>query len=302
LLACLLFTTAAPLAAQSYFYLIGGSFSDLASAQKAISAMQNNGLNPVLLPPSGAESNYRISLFQSGDRQQVALYQKDLKKRGKPAGWILEMAPNRPQASTTTSSGGTTRSASAAATELPLPSRGTNIRTGESRYHLIIDSFKDSKQANGALTKYAADGFQPYIVIPPDDPSQYRISVYEATNRREIDTYAKMLDRKGMKGWIYTEEPGTVSGQTNTRLSGPQSKVEGTFYVIGASFKTFPEADAYATQARAGGLEPFILYPEQTDSDFFRVSVFQTNDEAQAKRFKESMRKQGTEAWTFVAK
>jgi hypothetical protein len=292
--------------AQGYYYLIGGSYSDLASAQRAVSAMQNNNLNPVLLPPSGNENNYRISLYQSGNRQEVTIYQQNLKKQGKPNGWILEMYPTRQLDPASVSRGGSTGSmaASESTPELPLPSQGTNIRTGESRFHLIIDSFKSQQQANAALQKYAGDGFQPYLVIPPDAPGQYRISVYEATNRREIDAYAKMLNRKGYKkGWIYTEEPGTISGLENARLGGSsKATVNQTYYIIGASYKDFVEADAYAQQARSQGLDPFILFPEQTDSEYFRVSVFQTNDQAQATRFKENMRKQGTKAWTFVAK
>lgn len=74
-------------------------------------------------------------------------------------------------------------------------------------YHLIAGSFSSSRTAATFVKEMEAAGNQAIILFPPAGSAQsYRVSIFSARNRKQVDDYNKMLKSRGKKtGWIYAK-------------------------------------------------------------------------------------------------
>ncbi len=74
-------------------------------------------------------------------------------------------------------------------------------------YHLIAGSFSSSRTAAAFVREMEAAGNQAIILFPPAGSAQsYRVSIFSARNRQQVDAYNSMLKSSGKKtGWIYAK-------------------------------------------------------------------------------------------------
>lgn len=74
-------------------------------------------------------------------------------------------------------------------------------------YHLIVGSFSSSRTAAAFVKEMEAAGNQAIILFPPAGSAQsYRVSIFSARNRQQVDAYNSMLKSSGKKtGWIYAK-------------------------------------------------------------------------------------------------
>lgn len=302
-------------AQNGYYHLIAGSFDDFASARQLVVGLEQQNYEAVLLFPNAASDRYRVSVYQSVDRQAVSQYQQQLKRQGKgKAYWILAMTPQKAAAA---DPGANRRTRSE-----EMPSDGTgNV------YHLIVGSYDNMRAAEDAVQALQTQGYEPYVLMP-GQTSNYRVSIYRSMDREEISTYSSMLRKRGKKeGWIYEEEPGTVTtfgqpysfssaaagtpmapGTEGSRMAPGtegnrmmQASGQGaTFHLIAGSFERFDQASEFADAMRAKGYNPLIMLPETGISQTFRVSVYQSTQRPRVERFQQQLAAQGTKGWIYA--
>ncbi len=280
-----------PLLAQSgYHHLILGSFKTFEKASEALSQAQQTGaLNPVILFPDDSNSWYRLSGYQSLHRAEVETFSRNLARQGKPKGWILT------QTSTSISRG---TSSPAASQRLATPT----TEVSQARFHLVMESHPTFEKAEEGVAALRAKGMEPYVVFPSGTTQAYRVSVYAASDRSEVDAYAKMLSRSGMKGGWILEESGapttSVSPLTgsNARMATPSAtaaRSNASYHLIGGSFARFDEASDFAEASRAHGATPMIIFPEDGQQGNFRVSLRQSRNRGEIESFQRQLQNKG---------
>ncbi|MEO0473721.1 MAG: SPOR domain-containing protein, partial [Bacteroidota bacterium] len=225
-------------AQSAYYHLITASFDSFEKAHAMVEDLKGQSYTPLILFPSEDAKVYRVSIYHSTNRSEVAKYQSDLKARRKRSGWILTLGnPGSPAETTAVSRGGT---ATARLSE-----------TGQ--YHLIVGSYNDFASANNLQETLKGQGYEPYIIFPTQDQKSYRVSVYQADNKGEIKAYNKLLKKRGKeKGWIYEGDASTNttlgSGLRMATSPAPvtSSGNEAVYHLIGGSFNTFDQAYNFA--------------------------------------------------------
>jgi len=286
------------MAQQAYYHLIAGSFDEFSAASEMVSTLEAKGSKPVLLFPGEGSERYRVSVFQSLNRNEVAAYHKTLKRNGQGKNyWILSMNPQAQNSNPTNM-----RTA-----QQPVPTDGTG-----KVYHLIVGSFDNLGAADRSVTALEEQGYEPYVLMPGGQVNNYRVSVYRSMDREEIETYSSLLRKRGKQnGWIYEEEPGTTTtfnqpiAPDYARLTPgtemrPPSANDKTYHLIAGSFERFDQASEFADLMRNKGYNPFIMFPEMSDGKSFRVSVYQSTQRKRVEAFKQNLAQQGTEGWIFV--
>lgn len=286
------------MAQQAYYHLIAGSFDEFSAASKMVSTLKAKGSNPVMLFPGEGSERYRVSVFQSLNRAEVGAYHQTLKRQGEGKNyWILSLNPQANRKST----------ANMRTSGQPVPTDGTgNI------YHLIVGSFDSFGAADRSVTALEEQGYEPYVIMPGGQIDHYRVSVYRSMDREEIETYSNLLRKRGKKnGWIYEEEPGTTTtfdqpmASNNARLT-PGAEIRApsandkTYHLIAGSFERFDQASKFADAMRNQGYNPFIMFPEMSDGETFRVSVYQSTQRNRVEAFKQNLAQQGTKGWIFT--
>mgnify|MGYP006266835263 CR=1 FL=1 len=74
------------------YYLVVSSFKARASAVKAAQNLEAKGYTPRIIPPEmGNSPNYRVTIFQSPDREQVRRVAEKRQREGASSGWILAL-------------------------------------------------------------------------------------------------------------------------------------------------------------------------------------------------------------------
>jgi cell division septation protein DedD len=301
ILAVLCFLGSSLMAQQSYHHLIAGSFDDFASANEMMASLRTKGDNPALIFPSKTSERYRVSVFQSANREEVETYQKNLKRKGRGKNfWILSYAPEGDQAQVTNMR---------TAQKESMPNDGSG-----NTYHLIVGSFDNLTAADRSVLALEEQGYEPYVLVPGGEMDKYRVSVYRSMDREEIETYGKLLRKRGKKdGWIYEEEEGTITNfsqvgtaeSNNARLEPGEKKAtatpsDQTFHLIAGSFASFDQASDFADLMRTKGYNPFIMFPEDGNGQSWRVSVYQSTMRGRVETFKQKLGKQGTNGWILA--
>ncbi|MDX2286342.1 MAG: SPOR domain-containing protein [Bacteroidia bacterium] len=279
----------AALAAQAQtaqYHLIAGSFDTFQTASDFAGGLKGaNGMNPQVLMPDASTPKYRVSVYHSSNRTEVQSFQNGLKSKGLGKGyWVLAQQ-------------GPATSVAAAGTR---PAAGT--ASGKPVYHLIVSSFDDLAPANQALNTLRAEGFTPYLLYPKGKEKGYRVSVYQADNKREVQSFSSFLKKRGKPaGWVYEEPAGSAAAVppgANARMGAPAGTA--TYHLIGGSFARFDQASDYANTVRPLGYDPLILFPEATDGGKFRVSLYRSTSRTEVEAYKKQ--KNNTTAWVLEVK
>jgi cell division septation protein DedD len=266
------------------FHLIAGSFDTFQTASDFAGGLKGaNGMNPQVLMPDASTPKYRVSVYHSSNRTEVQSFQNSLKGKGLGKGyWVLAQQ--------------------GAATSVAAASRpATGAASGKPVYHLIVSSFDDLGPANEALKTLRAEGFTPYLLYPKGKEKTYRVSVYQADNKREVQSFSSFLKKRGKPaGWVYEEPAGaaaSVPAGANARMAAPGAA---TYHLIGGSFARFDQASEYANTVRPLGYDPLILFPEATDGGKFRVSLYRSTSRTEVEAYKKQMN--NTTAWVLEAR
>jgi cell division septation protein DedD len=286
------------LAAQNtaYHHLVTGSFAKFEDASTLVSQLESEGYDPVILFPNDKSKHYRVSIFRSVDRSAVSSYASNAKKQGKRSGWILTLDDPSAVAATGTA---TARMAASPTT------RGEVETSSSSNYHLIVGSFDEFDQADALVMALAEQNFEPYVIFPQGEEKKFRVSVYNASDRSEIEAYSTMLKKRGKeKGWIYEEkEPAPNTLTANLRMASRGSGEMLKYHLIGGSFKMYAQATTFAQESKSKGHSPSILFPQFTGSDRYRVSLYSSDNKKEVVRYRKQLEKDGKEAgWIYEKK
>ncbi len=288
------------IAQTSYHHLVMGSYKTFEKASQAMPQIEQvTGSKSVVLFPDSESDWYRVSAYQSVNRAEVEGFSRSLQSAGKPKGWILTLNPS------------TAVMRSAAQTDGQNSGRRVaSVATGNaSRYHLIMGSFQTYEKAEEELTSLKSKGLEPYIVFPTGNVQAYRVSVYTADERSEVQAYATMLGRSGHSGaWILEEAStstsqsiiGASSSTANARVATASGAT--TYYLIGGSFKRYDEATEYMDAARSMGATPEILWPANGEQGNFRVSLKSSKNRAEVDAFKQQLEAGGNNSSWILAK
>jgi len=72
------------------YHLIAGSFDRFDQASAFAEKLRTKGINTLIMfPETGISQTFRVSVYQSTQRERVSIYQKDLKQRGQST-WVYE--------------------------------------------------------------------------------------------------------------------------------------------------------------------------------------------------------------------
>lgn len=281
----------------SYHHLVMGSYKTFEKASQAMPQIEQvTGSKAVVLFPDSESDWYRVSAYQSVNKAEVEGFSRALQRQGKPKGWILTLNPAtslmRSAPQTTDQNSGRR-----------VASTGAN----PSRYHLVMGSFQTYEKAEEELATLKAKGLEPYIVFPTGNVQAYRVSVYTADDRSEVQAYSTMLGRSGYSGaWILEESANTTSQSaigTNTRSNArTASSSSTTFHLIGGSFKRYDEATEYMDAAREMGATPEILWPANGEQGNFRVSLISSKNRSEVDAFKQQLESRGNNSTWVLAK
>lgn len=286
------------IAQTNYHHLVMGSYKTFEKASQAMSQIEQvTGSNSVVLFPDSESDWYRVSAYQSVNRAEVEGFSRSLARQGKPKGWILTLNPST----------AVTRSAAQTSNQNSSSRLASATTANLSRYHLVMGSFQTYEKAEEELVSLKAKGLEPYIVFPTGSVQAYRVSVYTADDRSEVQAYSTMLGRSGHTGaWIF-EEPANSTSQsvigTNSRSNARTAQSNGaTYHLIGGSFQRYDEATEYMDAARAMGATPEILWPANGEQGNFRVSLISSKNRAEVDAFKQQLEARGNNSIWVLAK
>lgn len=285
------------IAQTSYHHLVMGSYKTFEKASQAMPQIEQvSGSKSVVLFPDSESDWYRVSAYQSVNRAEVEGFSRSLQRQGKPKGWILTLNPST----------AVMRSAPQTVDQ-NTGRRVASATASPSRYHLVMGSFQTYEKAEEELVSLKSKGLEPYIIFPTGNVQAYRVSVYTADDRSEVQAYSTMLGRSGHSGaWIFEEAANTTSQSaisTATRSNARVANSSGaTYHLIGGSFKRYDEATEYMDAARAMGATPEILWPANGEQGNFRVSLKSSKNRAEVDAFKQQLEARGNNTTWVLAK
>lgn len=286
------------IAQTSYHHLVMGSYKTFEKASQAMSQIEQvSGSKSVVLFPDSESDWYRVSAYQSVNRAEVEGFSRSLQSQGKPKGWIL----------TLNSSTAVTRSAAQSTAQNSGRRMASTTASGSSRFHLVMGSFQTYEKAEEELVSLKSKGLEPYIVFPTGNVQAYRVSVYTAGDRSEVQAYSTMLGRSGHSGaWILEESANTTSQSVIGANAASNARVAtssgATYHLIGGSFKRYDEATEYMDAARSMGATPEILWPANGEQGNFRVSLKSSKNRAEVDAFKQQLESGGNNSTWVLAK
>lgn len=260
------------------YYLIAGSFHSFESANEALEEFEDQGFQPIILfPAADGKDLYRVSIYQAAKRTEVVQYQALLKGQGRKGGWIY-------QAKASTASQVNSRMAS-------IPGDATE------RHYLIVSSLKGYTDALDAAAVLNEKGYETEVLFPGQGSEYYRISVYQATDREEIEAYSAMLKKQGKEaGWVYSEP--IISGASVRAVptaaitrSGAAAEKGLRFHLIVGSYDNYMMALDYADQLKTKGYDALVIFPDKPTGNY-RVSLYHSNDRAEVAGFGQNQKKQ----------
>ncbi len=276
------------------FYLIAGSFHSFDKANEALEELEDQGFKPIILFPDGDQKDlYRVSIYQAKKRTEVVQYQALLKGQGRKAGWIYEGKAPTATAATATSS---------RAWVQPIPDGAKEV------HYLIVASLKGYPEALETAAELNGKGYETEILFPGSGSDHYRISVYRAVDREEIDAYASMLKRQGKEsGWIHTESLGTAGAMASRSVPVPASSVTRSagaakglrFHLIVGSYENYMVALDYSEQLKEKGYDALVIFPDKPTGSY-RVSIYHSDSRTEVAGFGQNQKRQGKPTgWVF---
>ncbi len=183
---------ATPVTEGTMYYLILGSFSSYETAEELANRLRENKYEPEILLPTLDAPTYRVHVYATQNKSEIEAYANKLERTGRETGWIYEQPAD-------------------------LVAFGRGISDGQSRvtqtsvlrakfdYYLIAASFKDLASARVFADEKLAEGFFPLIIAPDDPSGNYRVSVYHANDRSELEYFSDQNNPRTKENlWIYS--------------------------------------------------------------------------------------------------
>ena len=186
-----------------------------------------------------------------------------------------------------------------------LQTSAISISAQNGYYHLITASFKTFEAASTHVKGLESDkDYSPVILMPTENSSFYRVSIYQSFDRKKVLAYNKMLKGKSKKsGWVFAQvEP--VADNATARSSGNSNAssvpTDGTIYhLIVGSFNTFNQAFSEQKKREEKGFEPYILNPDPSNSNY-RVAVYYSENRKEVERYASLLKRRGENGgWIF---
>ena len=185
------------------YYLILGSYDSYETAQKRANSLRTNKYEPDILLPTANTPKYRVYVYATGDKAEIEAYAQRLETTHRQSGWIyaqpVELMPfenGLPEPSF----------ASRGQNNRPLPQENTSMQPSpvSFNFYLIAASFRKLKQAQQFAQELVREGFSPLILTDDGSNGHYRVSIYHAYSREEVQYYADQLRKsQGKKYWIF---------------------------------------------------------------------------------------------------
>ena len=176
-----------------------------------------------------------------------------------------------------------------------------NLSAQNGYYHLINASFKTFEAASSHVKGLESEkDYKPVILMPTENSSHYRVSIYQSFDRKEVLAYNKMLKGKGKKaGWVFTQLAPVTNNAVARSSTAPQT-TDGTMYhLIVGSFNTFNQAFAEQQKREEKGFEPYILNPDPTNTNY-RVAVYYSENRKEVARYSSLLKRRGESGgWIF---
>ena len=187
------------------YYLILGSYDSYDAAQRRVNALRTNKYEPDILLPTANNPKYRVYVYATGNKAEIEAYAQHLEKTKRQKGWIytqpVELMPfenGLPEPSYTSRG---------QINQIPSFENNTTqqqVRAASSNYYLIAASFRKLSQAQKFAQELMSEGFSPLILAGEENDGNYRVSVYHAPTREEVQYYNNQLRKiQGKKYWIY---------------------------------------------------------------------------------------------------
>lgn len=187
------------------YYLILGSYDSYETAQRRVNALRTNKYEPDILLPTANNPKFRVYVYATGNKAEIEAYAQHLEKTKRQKGWIytqpVELMPfenGLPEPSYTSRGQGN----QVPALENTISSQ--QVTRASSNYYLIAASFRKLPQAQKFSQELIGEGFSPLILASEENNGNYRVSVYHAPTREEVQYYNNQLRKiQGKKYWIY---------------------------------------------------------------------------------------------------
>ena len=288
----------------NFYYLIAGSFNNFERASEMVISLKSKGYSPQILFPTENSAKYRVSVYHSLNKQEVATYSSNLKKsdRGARSFWVYELSNE----GTTRSVAGTKVKKRDLRQSKKKAKKDLGVDPNSETYHLVRGSMKSFEAAQEVVETLETKGYEPYLIFPKTTGGSYRIAVFASNDRKEVEAYANLLKKRNEPGgWILREDPGLKSTlNTPTNINARLASNSGaTYHLIGGSFKRFEQASAYADAAKADGYDPLIMFPEEGKFNSFRVSIYRSTNKTEVASYNNSVKNQGKKGgWIYEQK
>ncbi len=287
------------LAPEEEHFLVLGSYQSYETAKNYADRLEKEGYMPSILAPSASGNSYRVSIFHSTDRYSVEAYQNQLKKAGQNAGWIHTEKFNT--------------------ADFPTQSNYGPQGSPRPTYYLIAGSYSTYDLAVEEAVALQNSGFDAFVLRPPLNEVQYRVTTYYTSDRNEIEAYAAMLEKQNKRsGWILesfedllVRNPEELQASANTKQALTYSNVpqnqenlsnrtpapngqlgnnEEMFHLIGGSFESKVAAQTYMDNLKRKGFSPLLISPKQgSEKHVYRVSLFSAVDRESVKQYQDKM-------------
>lgn len=268
---------------QTRHYLIAGSFNNLRAANDFSEAMSIKGYSPQVIFSGNNGNQYRVSIYQSVNKNEVSQYRQQLPGSGKSY-WILSMGtPGNRQ------------------NVLPPANRAPGVAPAPSgvRYHLVVGSFSSKEAADRSIAAKMSQGFDAYLIPPADGSGQFRVAVMNSMDKKEVQTYQRMLKKSGQNPGMIVEEGGSLTSNPGNGNSSnfKIGQTGSTFHLIDGSFATYHQAARHEQELRQKGHDAIVLVPASSGSSRYRVSAYRSNNRSEVvsyqRRFTQNGKKMG---------
>ncbi len=196
-------------------YLIVAKGKNQADAQASANKLATEGYKTYVLGPLKKNDPYRVAVLRHEDRNIVEAFRAKVKTRFKDA-WILSLnelpqssgsaeqptATSRGMASAATATNPTARVAAPAQAAV-----GSTMFPQNTTYHLVVASVKEWQKASDIQRVWKDQGY-PATILPAGAGigDNFRVSVYQANTKAEVDNYMERLKEAGVKEtmWVAT--------------------------------------------------------------------------------------------------
>jgi len=188
-------TSESPIIDGPMYYMILGSFTTYEAAEELADRLRENKYEAEILLPTLDSPTYRVHVYATQNKSEIEAYASKLKRAGRETGWIYEQPADLVAFSRGLSEGEGRVSQ-------------TSVLRAKFDYYLIAASFKDLSSAQVFANEKLSEGFYPLIIAPEKSSGFYRVSVYHANQRAELEYFSQQHNPRTKENlWIY--EPGS---------------------------------------------------------------------------------------------